>query len=109
MHAQIGEPESMHARMWGGLLQDIVSPMGDMVHYLAKASFLQDMLLGMFVFILQKLAFCKIYYSVCMFVCLFFVVVFFFFFLFFVCNHFCSAFSRSICLTSLKDLLYSCQ
>jgi hypothetical protein len=36
--------------MWGGLLQDTVSPMGDMVHfYLAKASFLQDMLLGMFV------------------------------------------------------------
>jgi hypothetical protein len=28
-----GEPESMHARMWGGLLQDTVSPiMGDMVH-----------------------------------------------------------------------------
>ena len=45
------EPESMHARMWGGLLQDTVSPMGDVVHfYLAKASFLQDMLLGMFVF-----------------------------------------------------------
>jgi hypothetical protein len=37
--------------------------------YLAKASFLQDMLLGMFVFfvILQKLAFCKIRYSVCLF------------------------------------------
>jgi hypothetical protein len=36
--------------MWGGLLQDNVSPMGDMVHfYLAKASFFQDMLLGMFV------------------------------------------------------------
>jgi hypothetical protein len=35
--------------MWGGLLHDTVSPMGDMVHYLAKASFLQDMLLGMFV------------------------------------------------------------
>jgi hypothetical protein len=35
--------------MWGGLLQDTVSPMGDMAHYLAKASFLQDMLLGMFV------------------------------------------------------------
>jgi hypothetical protein len=36
------------------------------VFYLAKASFLQDMLLGMFVwfFILQKLAFCKICYSV---------------------------------------------
>jgi hypothetical protein len=32
----------------GGLLQDTVSPLGDMVHYLAKASFLQDMLLGMF-------------------------------------------------------------
>ena len=55
----------MHARMWGGLLQDTVSPLGDMVHYLAKASFLQDMLLGMFV-ILQKLAFCKICYSVCL-------------------------------------------
>jgi hypothetical protein len=26
------EPESMHARIWGGLLQDTVSPMGDMVH-----------------------------------------------------------------------------
>jgi hypothetical protein len=37
--------------MWGGLLQDTVSPLGDMVHfYLAKATFLQDMLLGMFVF-----------------------------------------------------------
>jgi hypothetical protein len=24
----------MHARMWGGLLQDTVSPMGDMVHLL---------------------------------------------------------------------------
>jgi hypothetical protein len=36
--------------MWGGLLQDTVSPLGDMVlFYLAKASFLQDMLLGMFV------------------------------------------------------------
>jgi hypothetical protein len=32
----------MHARMWGGLLQDTVSPMGDMVHFV-------------FVFILQKL------------------------------------------------------
>ena len=60
MHPQIGEPESMHVRMWGGLLQDTVSPLGDMVHYLAKAGFLQDMLL-------------------CMFVC--------FFFCFFVCNH----------------------
>jgi hypothetical protein len=40
----------MRARMGGGLLQDTVSPLGDMVHYLAKASFLQDMLLGMFVF-----------------------------------------------------------
>jgi hypothetical protein len=29
-----GEPESMHARMWGGLLQDTVSLMGDMVHSL---------------------------------------------------------------------------
>ena len=28
-----GEPESMHARMWGGLLQDTVSPLGDMVHF----------------------------------------------------------------------------
>jgi hypothetical protein len=28
-----GEPESMHDPMWGGLLQDTVSPMGDMVHY----------------------------------------------------------------------------
>jgi hypothetical protein len=36
--------------MWGGLLQDAVSPMGDMVHHLAKASFLQDMLLGMIFF-----------------------------------------------------------
>jgi hypothetical protein len=27
------EPESMHARMWGGLLQDTVSPLGDMVHF----------------------------------------------------------------------------
>ena len=46
-----GEPESMHARMWGGLLQDTVSPIGDMIHFhLAKASFLQDMLLGMFGF-----------------------------------------------------------
>jgi hypothetical protein len=27
------EPESMHARMWGGLLQDNVSPLGDMVHF----------------------------------------------------------------------------
>ena len=58
MHAQIGEPESMHARMWGGLLQDTVSPMGDMVHYLAKASFLQDMLLGMFV--------CLVFFFFCM-------------------------------------------
>jgi hypothetical protein len=29
-----GEPQSMHARMWGGLLQDTVSPLGDMVHLL---------------------------------------------------------------------------
>jgi hypothetical protein len=90
-----GEPESMYARMWGGLLQDIVSPLGDMVHfylakasflqdmllclyvcYLAKASFLQDMLLCLFV-ILQKLAFCKICYLVCL------------FFFFFVCFFFC--------------------
>jgi hypothetical protein len=28
-----GKPESMHARMWGGLLQNTVSPMGDMVHF----------------------------------------------------------------------------
>jgi hypothetical protein len=27
-----GEPELMHARIWGGLLQDTVSLMGDMVH-----------------------------------------------------------------------------
>jgi hypothetical protein len=40
--------------MLGGRLQDTVSPIGDMVHYLAKASFLQDMLLGM---ILQILGF----------------------------------------------------
>ena len=41
----------MYARIWGGILQDTVSPLGDMVHfYLAKASFLQDMLLGMFGF-----------------------------------------------------------
>jgi hypothetical protein len=44
-----GESESMHARMWGGLLQDTFSPMGDMVHYRAKASFFQDMLLCLFV------------------------------------------------------------
>ena len=37
----------MHARMWGGLSQDTVSPMGDIVHYLAKASFLQNMLFCM--------------------------------------------------------------
>jgi hypothetical protein len=64
----------MHARMWGGLLQDTVSPMGDMVHfffYLAKASFLQDMLLGMFVFF------------------------------FFVCNHICSGFTSSTGLASI--------
>ena len=66
----------MRARMWGGLLQDTVSPLGDMVHYLAKASFLQDMLLGMFVcfVILQKLAFCKICYSVCLFVFLYVII-----------------------------------
>jgi Na+/H+ antiporter NhaC len=52
-----GEPESMYALMWGGLLQDTVSPLGDMVHYLAKASFLQDMLLGMFVWFLFFLFF----------------------------------------------------
>jgi hypothetical protein len=73
---------------WGGLLQDTVSPMGDMVHYLAKASFLQDMLLGMFVFILQKLAFCKMLLGM-------------FVWVFFVCNHFCSAFTPSIGLTSI--------
>ena len=28
-----GEPESMYARMWGGLLQDTVSPLGDIVHF----------------------------------------------------------------------------
>jgi hypothetical protein len=48
---------SMHARMWGGLLKDTASPMGDMVHYLAKASFLQDMLLGMHVCYLAKASF----------------------------------------------------
>jgi hypothetical protein len=32
MHARMRGSESMHARMWGGLLQDTVSPMGDMVH-----------------------------------------------------------------------------
>jgi hypothetical protein len=55
---------------WGGLLQDTVRPMGDMVHfYLAKASFLQDMLIDMFGFLfftLQTLAFCKIYYLICL-------------------------------------------
>ena len=35
MLARMGEPESMHARMWGGLLQDTVSPMGDMVHFVS--------------------------------------------------------------------------
>jgi hypothetical protein len=28
-----GKPESMYSRMWGGLLQDTVSAMGDMVHF----------------------------------------------------------------------------
>jgi hypothetical protein len=64
--------------MWGGLLQDTVSPMGDMVHYLAKASFLQDMLLGMFGFFF-----------------------FFFCFCFSVCNHFSSAFTSSTGLGSI--------
>ena len=30
----------MHARMWGGLLQDTVSPMGDMVHLFCFVFFL---------------------------------------------------------------------
>jgi hypothetical protein len=58
--------------MWGGLLQDTVSPLGDMVHYLAKASFSQDMLLGMFVcFYLAKASFSQDM-LLGMFVCLFF-------------------------------------
>ena len=28
----------MYARMWGGLLQDTVSPLGDMVHFIFKPS-----------------------------------------------------------------------
>jgi hypothetical protein len=60
------------------------------------------------IIILQKLAFCKICYSVCMFVFLFFILqklafckicysigMYVCFLVFFVCNHFCSAFSRS--------------
>jgi hypothetical protein len=58
-----GEPESMRARMWGVLLQDTVSPLGDMVHlfvcYLAKASFLQNMLLCLFVCFCFFLLSCK--------------------------------------------------
>ena len=33
MYAGMQECESMHARMWGGLLQDTVSPLGEMVHF----------------------------------------------------------------------------
>jgi hypothetical protein len=44
----------MHARMGVGGLQDTVCLLGDMVHYLAKARFLQDMLLCMFVFLSCK-------------------------------------------------------
>ena len=50
MHAQIGEPESMHARMWGGLLQDTDSPMGDMVHLFIY------LFIYLFIFIYSSLA-----------------------------------------------------
>ena len=69
----------MHARMGGGLLQDTVSPLGDMVHYLAKASFLQDMLLGMFVFYLSKASFLQdmlLGMFVCLFVFFLYVIIF---------------------------------
>jgi hypothetical protein len=60
----------MHARMWGGLFQDTVSPLGDMVHYLAKASFLQDILLCLYVcfFYLAKASFLQDM-LLCLFVC----------------------------------------
>ena len=34
MHARMREAESIHARMLEGLLQDTVSPIGDMVYFL---------------------------------------------------------------------------
>jgi hypothetical protein len=58
-----------------GFLQDTVSPMGDMVHYLAKASFLQGMVLGMFFFYLEKASLLQdmlLGMFVCLFVCFFF-------------------------------------
>jgi hypothetical protein len=33
MYAQMQECESMHVQMWGGLLQDTVSPMDDTVRF----------------------------------------------------------------------------
>jgi hypothetical protein len=39
----------MHVRVGRGILYDNGTLLGDMVHYLAKASFLQNLLLGMFV------------------------------------------------------------
>ena len=33
IHAQMGEPESMHARMWGRLMQDTVNTVGDIGHF----------------------------------------------------------------------------
>jgi hypothetical protein len=86
-------------------VQDTVRPMDDMVHYLAKALCILQKLFAryvtwyvwVFVFILQKLAFCKICYSVYLFVILqklAFCKIYYSvcLFVFFVCNHFCSAF-----------------
>jgi hypothetical protein len=36
----------MYARMWGGLLQDTFSPMGDMVHFLFLFVFFSLLLVG---------------------------------------------------------------
>jgi hypothetical protein len=79
MYSQMRGCKSTHARMWGMLLQDTVSPLGDMLHYLAKLAFWKmcySVCLGFFFCILQKLAFCKICYSVCLFVWFFYVIIF---------------------------------
>ena len=76
MYAQMQGCESMHARM--GNLSQCMPKCGEGFCKILLAVW------ATWFIILQKLAFCKICYSVCL--------VFFFFFLvfFFVCNHWCS-------------------
>jgi hypothetical protein len=60
----------MPARMWGGLLQDTVSPMGDMVYFLYYLPFISSVELGSSLFghdfhhVLQPFVTCHVIKSI---------------------------------------------